>query len=31
MADLDIEDASLAGALVWYPTAHTPLDELPLI
>ncbi|MFJ8021353.1 class I SAM-dependent DNA methyltransferase [Streptomyces sp. NPDC096311] len=30
MTDLDIEDASLAGALVWYSTVHTPLEELPL-
>ncbi|MFE4816458.1 class I SAM-dependent DNA methyltransferase [Streptomyces sp. NPDC056704] len=30
MTDLDIEDASLAGALVWYSTVHTPLVELPL-
>ncbi|WP_329365572.1 class I SAM-dependent DNA methyltransferase [Streptomyces sp. NBC_01483] len=30
MTDLDIEDDSLAGALAWYSTVHTPLDELPL-
>jgi SAM-dependent methyltransferase len=30
MTDLDIEDASLAGALAWYSTVHTPLTELPL-
>jgi SAM-dependent methyltransferase len=31
MTDLDIKDGSLAGALVWYSTVHTPLEELPLL
>ncbi|MFD4623024.1 class I SAM-dependent DNA methyltransferase [Streptomyces sp. NPDC058475] len=30
MNDLAIKDDSLAGALAWYSTVHTPLDELPL-
>lgn len=30
MTGLDIEDDSLAGALVWYSTVHTPLEELPV-
>ncbi|MHA5051893.1 class I SAM-dependent DNA methyltransferase [Streptomyces sp. SD15] len=30
MTDLGIKDGSLAGALVWYSTVHTPLDELPI-
>ncbi|MFE9767899.1 class I SAM-dependent DNA methyltransferase [Streptomyces sp. NPDC005808] len=30
MAALGIKDASLAGALAWYSTVHTPVDELPL-
>ncbi|MEW2162877.1 class I SAM-dependent methyltransferase [Streptomyces sp. NPDC007084] len=28
MADLDLADGRLAGALVWYSTVHTPADEL---
>ncbi|WP_369261167.1 methyltransferase domain-containing protein [Streptomyces sp. R35] len=31
MTALDIEDEALAGALVWYSTVHTPLDELPVM
>lgn len=30
MTALDIKDDSLAGALAWYSTVHTPVDELPL-
>ncbi|WP_330306528.1 MULTISPECIES: class I SAM-dependent methyltransferase [unclassified Streptomyces] len=30
MTGLDITDGSLAGALAWYSTVHTPLNELPL-
>ncbi|MEV6535632.1 methyltransferase domain-containing protein [Streptomyces sp. NPDC051639] len=30
MAALDIADGALAGALTWYSTVHTPLEELPL-
>ncbi|MEI5578918.1 class I SAM-dependent methyltransferase [Streptomyces brasiliscabiei] len=29
MAALDFEDGSLAGALAWYSTVHTPPAELP--
>ncbi|MFG2312744.1 class I SAM-dependent DNA methyltransferase [Streptomyces sp. NPDC048566] len=29
MAGLDLADGSLAGALVWYSTVHTPIEELP--
>ncbi|WP_060882871.1 class I SAM-dependent DNA methyltransferase [Streptomyces caniscabiei] len=29
MTALDFEDGSLAGALAWYSTVHTPLAELP--
>ena len=31
MTDLDIKDDSLAGALVWYSTVHTPIGELPVL
>ncbi|MEU0435519.1 methyltransferase domain-containing protein [Streptomyces sp. NPDC006290] len=31
MTDLDLADGSLAGALVWYSTVHTPIDELPVM
>jgi SAM-dependent methyltransferase len=31
MTGLDIKDDSLAGALVWYSTVHTPLEELPVM
>ncbi|MFJ8358166.1 class I SAM-dependent DNA methyltransferase [Streptomyces sp. NPDC093984] len=31
MTDLDIEDGSLAGALAWYSTVHTPPRELPVV
>ncbi|GAA4233203.1 class I SAM-dependent methyltransferase [Actinomadura meridiana] len=31
MASLDIPDASLGGALVWFSTIHTAPDDLPLI
>ncbi|MFF1677083.1 class I SAM-dependent DNA methyltransferase [Streptomyces sp. NPDC058256] len=31
MTALDIKDDSLAGALAWYSTVHTPQDELPLL
>lgn len=31
MTALGIKDDSLAGALAWYSTVHTPQDELPLI
>jgi SAM-dependent methyltransferase len=30
MADLDIKDESLAGAIAWYSTVHTPPEELPV-
>ncbi|MGP4044718.1 class I SAM-dependent DNA methyltransferase [Streptomyces sp. 2A115] len=30
MAGLGIKDESLAGAIVWYSTVHTPLEELPV-
>lgn len=30
MTGLDIEDGALAGAIAWYSTVHTPLDELPV-
>ncbi|MEV0218502.1 methyltransferase domain-containing protein [Streptomyces sp. NPDC050704] len=30
MAGLDIKDDSLAGAIVWYSTVHTPPEELPV-
>lgn len=30
MAALDLEDESLAGAVVWYSTVHTPVEELPV-
>ncbi|MFI6490565.1 class I SAM-dependent methyltransferase [Streptomyces sp. NPDC050564] len=30
MDALDIKDDSLAGALVWYSTVHTPPEELPV-
>lgn len=31
MTGLDLEDGSLAGAVSWYSTVHTPFDELPQI
>ncbi|MEU6274402.1 class I SAM-dependent methyltransferase [Streptomyces populi] len=31
MTGLDIPDGTLAGALVWYSTVHTPIDELPVM
>ncbi|MFD5814923.1 class I SAM-dependent DNA methyltransferase [Streptomyces sp. NPDC127038] len=31
MTGLDLPDGSLAGALVWYSTVHTPIAELPLM
>ena len=31
MTGLDLPDAALAGALVWYSTVHTPIDELPVM
>ncbi|MFI0967387.1 class I SAM-dependent DNA methyltransferase [Streptomyces sp. NPDC021080] len=31
MTDLDLPDESLAGALVWYSTVHTPIGELPVM
>ncbi|MFD8424229.1 class I SAM-dependent DNA methyltransferase [Streptomyces sp. NPDC059466] len=31
MAALDIADGALAGALAWYSTVHTPLEELPVL
>ncbi|MGX9888560.1 class I SAM-dependent methyltransferase [Streptomyces sp. NPDC002276] len=29
MLDLDIPDGALAGAVSWYSSIHTPVDELP--
>ncbi|MFB7332685.1 class I SAM-dependent DNA methyltransferase [Streptomyces adustus] len=29
MLDLDLADGTLAGALCWYSSIHTPLDRLP--
>ncbi|WP_155059832.1 class I SAM-dependent methyltransferase [Streptomyces blattellae] len=29
MLDLDLPDGSLAGAVSWYSSIHTPVDELP--
>ncbi|MFK4100983.1 class I SAM-dependent methyltransferase [Streptomyces sp. NPDC019531] len=29
MLELDLPDGSLAGALSWYSSIHTPVDELP--
>ncbi|MGW3494356.1 class I SAM-dependent DNA methyltransferase [Streptomyces sp. NPDC001020] len=31
MTDLDLPDGTLAGALAWYSTVHTPPHELPLL
>ncbi|MFB7247726.1 SAM-dependent methyltransferase [Streptomyces populi] len=31
MTGLDIPDGTLAGALAWYSTVHTPIDELPVM
>ncbi|MGW1530750.1 class I SAM-dependent DNA methyltransferase [Streptomyces aureus] len=31
MTGLDLPDGALAGALVWYSTVHTPIDELPVM
>ncbi|MET7988085.1 MULTISPECIES: methyltransferase domain-containing protein [unclassified Streptomyces] len=31
MTGLDLPDGTLAGALVWYSTVHTPIDELPVM
>ncbi|WP_369234014.1 trans-aconitate 2-methyltransferase [Streptomyces sp. R21] len=31
MTALDLRDDSLAGALVWYSTVHTPPEELPVM
>lgn len=31
MLDLDIPDGTLAGALSWYSSIHTPVDELPAL
>lgn len=31
MLDLDIPDGTLAGALSWYSSIHTPADELPAL
>ncbi|MER5397719.1 class I SAM-dependent methyltransferase [Streptomyces sp. NPDC002599] len=31
MTGLDLGDGTLAGALVWYSTVHTPIDELPVM
>jgi SAM-dependent methyltransferase len=31
MTGLDLGDGTLAGALVWYSTVHTPVDELPVM
>ncbi|MGW2930667.1 class I SAM-dependent methyltransferase [Streptomyces sp. NPDC001156] len=31
MTGLDLEDGSLAGAVAWYSTVHTPPGELPVI
>ncbi|MEV6592055.1 class I SAM-dependent methyltransferase [Streptomyces acidicola] len=30
MDALDLRDESLAGAVVWYSTVHTPLEQLPI-
>jgi SAM-dependent methyltransferase len=31
MTALDLKDESLAGALAWYSTVHTPPEELPVV
>ena len=31
MLDLDLADGALAGAVSWYSTIHTPVDELPSV
>lgn len=31
MTALDLPDGSLAGALAWYSTVHTPLEDLPVL
>ncbi|MET9912709.1 methyltransferase domain-containing protein [Streptomyces sp. NPDC006476] len=31
MLDLDLPDGSLAGALSWYSSIHTPVDRLPAL
>jgi SAM-dependent methyltransferase len=31
MTGLDLEDGSLAGAVAWYSTVHTPPGELPVV
>ncbi|WP_392964302.1 class I SAM-dependent DNA methyltransferase [Streptomyces sp. LN245] len=31
MTGLGLGDGTLAGALVWYSTVHTPIDELPVM